>query len=401
MQNYLDSPPEQLPRRSFVGNLQVRISESSPLIQVILGPRQVGKTTGVMQLMATEERPFHYASADDTLAASRNWILEQWQQALLKGPQTVLVIDEIQKIHNWAETIKGLWDQRSRQKKLHAMILLGSSSLTLQKGLTESLTGRFEVIKVPHWGFAESASVFGYDLNRYLTYGGYPGAHRFEDDYNRWFSYLKQSVVETVIGQDILTQTTVAKPALFRQVFEILCGHPAQIVSYQKLVGQLQDKGSIESVKHYIELYQAAFLFETLEKYAKNSSRRKASSPKIVPMCPALFTLSEGPSALDDPDKMGFLFEAAVGMELSKLSQGSLFYWRESDKNEVDFILTMNGNTYAIEVKSGRRKSKDGLNVFLNLNPEAIPIIITPDNFPNFASNPGDFLRKLFREKRV
>ncbi len=377
--------------RDFVDTLAQRMQEPAPRIQVVLGPRQVGKTTGIQHMLKRLSGPFFYTSADDTLTASKRWIQSQWQTALEKGPGTVLVIDEIQKIHNWAETVKKLWDQQKDKEKLKC-ILLGSSSLSLQKGLTESLTGRFELLPVFHWSALESEQAFGYDLDTYMRFGGYPGAHDYIHDYPRWFSYLKTSVVDTVVGQDILTQQTVAKPALFRQAFEILCGYPAQEVSYTTLLGQLHDRGNTDLVKHYLELYEGAFLFRGLQKYSGKTVKIKTSSPKILPLCPALYTLAAGPRALEDPEKRGHVFEAVVGTDLLRIPGAKLYYWRDAQA-EVDFVVVHEDQLFAIEVKSGRKKSSKGLALFQERYPTSKTCLISPDNYPAFSRDPISFLK--------
>jgi hypothetical protein len=379
--------------REFVQVLLGRLQEPEPRIQVVLGPRQVGKTTGVQQMLSRLPGSHHYVSADDTLTVSNQWIQEQWQTAREKGPRTVLVIDEIQKIRNWAEAIKRLWDAQKSVAGIKC-VLLGSSSLSLQKGLTESLAGRFELLPVWHWSYLESQEAFGYTLETYLRYGGYPGAHLYLDDFNRWFSYIKSSIIDPVIGQDILSQQSISKPALFRQAFEILCGYPAQEVSYTKLLGQLHDRGNTDLVKHYLELYEGAFLFTSLFKYAAKTIRVKASSPKIIPRAPALYTLASGRHALDDSEKKGHVFEAAVGSDLLRIPGAQLYYWRDGNM-EVDFVLVYQGNLYAIEVKSGRRKSTGHLLIFQKRHPKAKACVITMDNYVDFVRSPIDFLSRV------
>ncbi|MGB5216874.1 MAG: ATP-binding protein [Smithella sp.] len=376
--------------RSFVTQLEQRISTGQPLIQVLVGPRQVGKTTGVKQLLSRYSESAHYANADDVLNADRTWLMEQWQKALLLGKKTLLVIDEIQKVPNWSETVKALWD---KSPKALRVILLGSSSLQLQTGLTESLAGRFELIRTYQWNYDELKAAFKYDLNRYLIYGGYPGAVTYENDFDRWYSYLKDSIIEAVVGKDILLNRKVGNPALFRQAFEILSSYPAQEISYTKLLGQLQDKGNTDLVKYYIELYSGAFLIHPLGKYSAKSYLTRRSSPKMLISCPALFTMHEGPQVLGDHEKRGRIFENAVGIRLLQLP-GNLHYWREKQK-EVDFIYTYQGQLYAIEVKSGRRKLSSGLNAFLERHPKAHPVIVTMDNFAVFSENPRIFLNTV------
>ncbi len=384
----------KLYERSFVTQLEQRFSVGQPLIQVLVGPRQVGKTTGIQQLLARYPNATHYANADDILTTDRTWLLEQWQKASLSGKKTLLVIDEIQKVANWSETIKSLWD---RAPKTLRVILLGSSSLQLQKGLSESLAGRFELIKTYQWTYEEMKRAFKYNLERYLTYGGYPGAVTFEDDYDRWYAYLKDSIIEAVVGKDILHNHKVGNPALFRQAFEILCHYPAQEISYTKLLGQLQDKGNTDLVKYYIELYSGAFLIHSLEKYSTKSHLTRGSSPKILISCPALYAMNEGPHVLNDPEKRGRIFEAAVGAQLLQ-QPGKLYYWREKQE-EVDFVYTYQGQLYAVEVKSGRRKLSRGLNVFTKKYPKAYPVIITPDNYAAFSENPRNFLNAMINQK--
>lgn len=377
-------------QRPFVAQLEKRLNGESPLIQVLVGPRQVGKTTGIRQLLARTSGNYHYANADDLLVTDRSWLLEQWQKALLLGDGTLLVIDEVQKIPNWSEALKSLWDMNSRRLRV---IVLGSSSLQIQTGLTESLAGRFELTRIYHWTFAELKAAFGYDLERYLKFGGYPGSVAFEEDTDRWYAYLKDSIVEAVIGKDILLNRKVANPALFRQAFEILCRYPAQEISYTKLLGQLQDKGNTDLIKYYLELYAGAFLIYSLGKYSAKGWLTRTSSPKILAACPALYRMTVGNLALADPEQRGRVFELAVGAELLQLP-GELFYWREKNA-EVDFVYQYQGTLYAIEVKSGRKKPAKGLEAFLKHFPDARPIILTPDNFPLLSENPGKFLASL------
>ena len=376
--------------RAFVAQLEKRLCGAPPLIQVLVGPRQVGKTTGVRQLLARISGGYHYANADDLLVTNRSWLLEQWQKALLLGDGTLLVVDEVQKIANWSEAIKSLWDAHPRRLRV---VLLGSSSLQIQSGLTESLAGRFELTRIFHWTFSELKAAFGYDLDRYLLYGGYPGSVEFEADDDRWYAYLKDAIVEAVIGKDILQNRKVANPALFRQAFEILCRYPAQEISYTKLLGQLQDKGNTDLIKYYLALYAGAFLIYSLEKYSAKGWLTRSSSPKILAACPALYTMTVGPRALADPELRGRVFELAVGAELLQLP-GELFYWREKNM-EVDFVYRYQSTLYAIEVKSGRNKSARGLEAFVKQFPQARPVVVTPDNFEKLSEDPKKFLATL------
>ncbi len=375
----------------FKETLQARLGEFQPLIQVILGPRQVGKTTAIEQITnaLSNITPVHYASADAVFHSDWSWIERQWLAAEAAGPGTLLVLDEIQKVENWSEVIKKLWDANRRSKVHLKVVLLGSSSLALQTGLSESLTGRFELIRAYHWNYVECKEAFDYDLDDYLRFGGYPGAAPFRSDEMRWLSYIKSSIVETVLEKDILQLRRVARPALFKQVFELLCSYPAAEISLRKLVGQLQDPGSIETVKHYIELFEGAFLVKTLQKFSTNPLQKKSSSPKILPLCPALCSFARGETSLN-PDLRGRLFELIVGLDLMRLP-GELYYWRV-DHDEVDYVYRQGKSITAIEVKSGRKKSQHGLARFRENFTSARCLVLTPENYLIFAKDPATFV---------
>jgi predicted AAA+ superfamily ATPase len=274
------------------------------------------------------------------------------------------------------------------------LVLLGSSSLDIQRGLDESLAGRFELVPVPHWSFAESHRHFGFDLDEYLAFGGYPEAARFRADPRRWRDYLLNSIIDSVVGKDILRNHTVRKPALFRQCFELLCALPAQEISYNKLLGQLQEGGNVELVKYYIELFEGAFLLRSLPKFTGSIVRQKASSPKILPLCPALSSAVLGNAVDDGGATRGRLFEAAVGAMLLQLP-GTLSYWREKNGLEVDFVCQLGKDLIACEVKSGRKKNTRGLDAFLQAYPKARTLFITPQNFAAFSKAPETFIERV------
>ncbi|MCX6107055.1 MAG: ATP-binding protein [Proteobacteria bacterium] len=358
---------------------------------MVLGPRQVGKTTTVKQIVALLPKTsrIHYAAADAVFRSDWSWIERQWMEAEALGDSAILILDEVQKIDNWSEVVKKLWDASLHSKTRLKVVLLGSSSLALQSGLSESLAGRFELIRAYHWNFPESQRAFGHSLDDYLIYGGYPGANRLRSEESRWLTFIKSSIVETVLDKDIMQLRRVERPSLFRQVFELVCSYPAAEISLRKLVGQLQDTGSVETVKHYLELLEGAYLIRTLQKYSTNPLQKKSSSPKILPLCPALCTFARGETSLT-PDLRGRLFELSVGLDLIRLD-GQLYYWRQ-DQIEVDYVYKHGSKIYAIEVKSGRRKSPHGLVKFRALFSNANCLVITPDNYPDFAKNPAEYL---------
>lgn len=363
---------------NFINNLEKSPATYWGFIQIIIGPRQVGKTTGVLQFLESlNPSSYLYASADGPLSRGTEWLEQQWFSLKTTCPEGLLVIDEIQKVENWSETIKKLWDQQARSSQKLRLILLGSSSLEIQKGLSESLTGRFLLHKVHHWNFTESQAAYNLTFEQFLIFGGYPGSYDFLQDIPRWLSYLKESIVDTVIGRDILQLSRVKSPALFRQCFDLACSYGGQEISYNKLLGQLQDKGNVELVKHYLELFEGAFLLRQLPKYSQKKVLSRASSPKIIPLCPALYSVTEDADL--NAEKRGRAFEIAVGCELIRLP-GQLSYWRENN-NEVDYIYSFGKKLYALEVKSGRKKSSKGLTEFLKKYPNAEGLIVTPENY--------------------
>ncbi len=363
-----------------------RAKEKNPLIQIILGPRQVGKTTAILRFLKKLKKDDYWFAAGDGVY-QETWLSEQWQEA--ESSKKLLVIDEIQKIPNWSEVLKKKWDASRKLKHKLKCIILGSSSLDLQKGLSESLTGRFEIIRAFHWNFSETKKIKKMSFEDYLQYGGYPGSYDFIADRERWRDYMLLSIVETVISKDILLQAKVKSPALFRQCFYALATSPAQVLSYNKILGQLQDKGNIDLVKYYIDLFAGAYLVQILPKFNGSELKKKQSSPKIIPMTPALCTFHR----LDNlpPDYMGRVFEALVGSQLIRAGL-KVSYWSEGDF-EVDFIVELKGKTIAVEVKSGAQKKSSSLQKFLKKYPDSEVKFITKENYPHFEKNPADFLK--------
>jgi uncharacterized protein len=373
----------------FISRLKANLASQENLIQVLLGPRQVGKTTSVLCFLEESFKDkFHYVSVDSVLNASPEWLREQWQHA--HEQKALLVIDEIQKCYNWSETIKALWDADKRRGQRIRCVLLGSSSMQIQKGLSESLTGRFQMIQAFHWNADESRRGYNVDREDYLRYGGYPGSYHFIGS-EEWQKYVTTSIISTVLEKDILQFHHVRNPALFKQAFAVLIGYPAMEVSYTKLLGQLQEKGNVEVVKHYLELYEGAFLIKVLGKFSGSLIRTKSSSPKILPLAPCLYYLG----ILDQytPEERGRAFEAIVGSQLVR-TEAELFYWRQG-KFEVDYVVKRGRKIWAIEVKSGRKKSSKGLEEFIKLYPQARGVFITPENYQDFEHNPMGFLERL------
>jgi predicted AAA+ superfamily ATPase len=346
--------------------LAARLREERRFIQVLAGPRQTGKTTLARQILARLDLPAHYSSADDPALQDAVWIAQQWDVARLNAYQAgaggaLLVLDEIQKIPRWSDAVKRLWDEDTHRGVELRVLLLGSAPLLVQKSLTESLAGRFEILPATHWSFAEMRAAFGWALPQHVIYGAYPGAAPLINVPERWVSYIRDALIETTLGRDILLMTRVDKPALLRRLFHLACAYSGQILSYQKMVGQLQDAGNTTTLAHYLELLDGAGMVAGLPKYAGTAVRQRSSSPKLQVHNTALITAVSARTFDEvqrDRDVWGRLVESAVGAHLvnaSRVHGFGVFYWRERN-HEVDFVVQRGRQLVAIEVKSGRHK---------------------------------------------
>jgi uncharacterized protein len=355
--------------------LKRRLVEPRRFLQTVTGPRQVGKTTLVRQVADASGCPVRYASADEPTLRGGEWIEQQWTAARLAArvagrTGAVLVLDEVQKISQWSEAVKRLWDEDTAAGTLLKVVLLGSAPLLVQRGLTESLAGRFEVLHLPRWSYAEMRDAFAWDVEGYIFYGGYPGAAPLVADPARWARYVIDSLVETTISRDVLLLTRVDKPALLRRLFELGCRYSGQVLSYTKMLGQLQDAGNATTLAHYLELLSGAGMLTGLQKYAGATARQRGSSPKLQVLNTALMTAPSGlalEEARADPALWGRLVESAVGAHLANAAASGaceLYYWRERNQ-EVDFVVRSGKLLTAIEVKSGRaREVPTGMQAF-------------------------------------
>lgn len=372
--------------RVYANTLKGRLLEPRHFIQVVIGPRQVGKTTALHQILPGIGMPNIYATADLPGPPDANWIIQQWQEArsFCSGSNSVaiLVLDEIQKVKDWSTTVKRLWDEDTAASRDIRVVILGSSSLLIQRGLEESLAGRFELVRFPHWSFEECRTCFACDLDRFIFFGGYPGGWAIAEDEARWTQYIRDSLIETAIAKDVLLMNRVDKPALLRQLFVLACEYGSQILSYQKIQGQLTDAGNTTTLAGYQRLLESAFLIRGLQKWAGGALHRRNSSPKWQPLNTALMTALSG-RTFDQwkasPEHWGCLVETAIGANLinsSAFDGIEVYYWRQGNA-EVDYVLAKGGKLIGIEVKSGARKiSPWGLKEFQKDFPGARTVVI-------------------------
>lgn len=361
--------------RQKISELRERISEPRRFIQVLAGARQIGKTTLIKQLVASLDVPYTFVSADAVDEEDTLWIPQQWQAArtemrLRQADDYLLIIDEVQKIRNWSEQVKREWDADTFNDLSMKVILLGSSRLLLKDGLTESLMGRYELIRMTHWDYPEMRDAFGFSLEQYIYFGGYPGAAPYIGQPTRWRNYLRDSIIEPSISRDVLMTKRIYKPALLRQAFDVGCAYSSELLSYNKMLGQLQDAGNSSTLASYMQTLEEANLLGALQRYANDYARRNQSVPKLQVFNNAFLSYYQGrgfEKELRDPQRWGRWVESAVGCYLLNHAAEigyQVYYWRERDK-EVDFILKQdNGICVAIEVKSGRRQDNQGLHTF-------------------------------------
>ncbi len=372
--------------RSQVSVIAHRMGETkNPFMQVLVGPRQTGKSTMLKQALAHIELPYRFASADDTIFKNPEWLQNEWQQArgqaLSANTQVVLVVDEIQKIPHWPDVVKGLYDADRRNDVPVKPILSGSSSLLPHKGLDDSLMGRFELIRSPHWSFAECQEAFGYSLDDFLFYGGYPASSVFVGDEARWRRYMINSVVEPTISQDVLELEPVRKPTLMRDLFFLGATYSSQELSYNKMLGQLQEARNTTTLSHYLTLLGQAHILTGLRKYHPKELERRSSSPRLAVYDTSLMTATLQLSKellMTHPAERGHVVESAVGAYLLARAYEEGFevcWWREGSA-EVDFVLTQGSKVSAVEVKGGHESRQSGMARFLSEYPQAKRIVV-------------------------
>lgn len=357
--------------------IKTRLEENRKFIQVVMGARQIGKSTVVKQVLKNMEIPYQFFSADNVPATNTAWISNCW--AATRGikenngwDSIILVIDEIQKITNWSEVVKKEWDDDTFHDRNIKVLLLGSSRVLLEKGLSDSLAGRFEEIRMSHWSYREMKDCFGVSLDQYIFYGGYPGAASLIGDSDRFGQYIQSSIIDATINKDILMDTPIGKPALLRQTFELGSAYSGNLLSLNKMLGSLQDAGNTSTLARYINLLNESGLLCGLQKYSVDMSRRKASIPKFQVYNNALKMVYNSltfEQAILDRKAWGHIFESAIGAYLVSqafVHRFEVYYWRERN-DEVDFILHKKGALVAIEVKSNAEKCTDGLDKFKQL----------------------------------
>ncbi len=409
-------------QRKPLSDLITRLSESPRVMIFVAGPRQVGKTTLVRQALDTmnpnsyrfvaidQPTPPNFTYDDETMseedAGPRNakWLVQIWENARKAarafGARYTLVLDEIQKLANWSEVVKGLWDaDRAEGLNLH-VVLLGSSPLLMQKGMTESLAGRFEMIRLTHWSFSEMSDAFDFDLDDYLYFGGYPGSAPYIRDELRWRNYVRESLIKPSIEKDILLMNRVDKPALLKQLFNLSCEYSGQLLAFDKMLRQFQDAGNTVTLAHYLDLLNGADLVLGLQKYASQKFRRRASVNKFNVLNTALMSVGSGytkAEAKADRSYWGRQVESAIGAHLyntGRLTDCSLYYWRESSY-EIDFIIENGHKLALVEVKSGRlREHVPGFEKFETSFKRTAPKIIVGEggdvSIAEFLSHPTE-----------
>ena len=378
-------------KRHHFTELKNRLIEKRNKIQVLSGPRQVGKSTLVKQVLKEIDIPYLFVAADD-VPSDNSWINETWNTArsmmkIKKHDTFILVIDEIHKIKNWSESVKKEWDTDTFNDLELRVVILGSSRLLIKDGLTESLTGRYELIRMSHWSYAEMRDAFGLDLEHYIYYGGYPGGAAFVNNERRWRQYMKDSIITPAIEKDILMTKVIYKPQLMKQLFELGCTYSGEEISLTKLLGQLQDAGNVTTLANYLNTLDESRLLCGMQKYANDNARKYNSIPKIMVYNTALLSAlsnSTFEKTFTDSKVWGRWVESAIGSYLLNKADEldyKLYYWRENN-NEVDFVIEQNKQCIAIEVKSGKRTTNSGISLFNNKFHPKHSFVVGSGGFP-------------------
>jgi len=394
-------------RRKHFNILISRIREQRAFIQVVMGPRQVGKSTMVKQVLEAIDIPSVRFTADNVPASNTAWISNCWDSARVKMkiehlPELVLVIDEIQKIKDWSEAVKKEWDNDTFSDVNLKVVLLGSSRVLLDKGLADSLAGRFERIIMSHWNYSEFQEAFGWDIDRFMYYGSYPGAAQLVEDPERWMQYISGAIIDATINKDILVDTLISKPALLRQTFELSCAYSGQELSMTKLLGQMKDAGNTTTLTGYLNILGQAGLVTGLYKWANDNARKRASVPKHQVYNNALkmaYATKSFEEACLDRKYWGRVFESAVGAHIvSHAYEGNykVYYWRDYENREVDYVLENKNQLIAVEVKSNREKTTGGLIEFEKQFHPRMSIVVgdggmSAESF--LSSNPSDLFK--------
>lgn len=393
-------------RQSYYNEIKSSLEDKTNLVQVIVGPRQVGKTTLALQIYENWKGPKLYSSADELITPNTEWIENTWRKVsnekVTHKRNPLLILDEVQKIPKWSSKVKKLFDEDRRHKNNLRVLLLGSAALLMQRGLSESLAGRFELHRNFQWTFKECKDYFKLSLNEFIYFGGYPSALPLRKNEERWSRYIRDSLIETVISKDILLLSPVTKPALLRQAFFLATSYPAQAISYQKMLGTLQDAGNTTTIASYLQLLSKAFLLAPLERWSGAKIRQRGSIPKLITLDNGIINAMSNSSfknTVKDKIFWGRLVENAVGTQLYFIASktgGELFYFQDRDK-EVDYILKIGNRLIAIEVKSGKpAKSPGSLNLFKTRYGKAEVVIISDSKKHNLDSVKNINLKDFF-----
>lgn len=376
--------------RTFSGCLEAlraRLAEPAPgRIQLLTGPRQVGKTTLLLALQEAEGERAVYAAADGPEALLPGFWERLWavvEEVAARKGKASLLLDEAHLLPGWSGRLKAEWDRLRRRKLPVHIVATGSSALHLATGSRESLAGRFERTVLSHWSAASLADAFGLAprvaADLLVREGGYPGAYPLRNDVSRWTAYVRDAILEPAIGRDLLALAAVRRPALLRQVFGVCAASPAQIVSLQKLQGQLQDPGALETIAHYLALLEEGFLVAPLSKFSMRPARQRAAPPKLVVLSNAFLAAADprGAPAPDvDPARYGAWVENACLAYAWSAGQ-RVSYWRE-EPLEVDAVVEGSWGAWAIEVKTGTVTQGDlrGLAELTRRNPSLRPLVL-------------------------
>jgi len=379
--------------RSVFYPLVQRLHSPRCRIQVLFGPRESGKTTLAQQAIQAFAGRATYVSSDGPTAIDAFDLEQKWELARLecrRSGRWLLILDEVQRTAGWSAVARRLRDGDAGEGLDLRVLMIGSSMPLLDAGLKSDLQGLYDMTPTGHWSYAEIQERFGWTLDQYIYFGGYPRTAEMLANEEGWRAFLLEQVIETALARDVLLSAQVAKPSLLRSFFRLACTHSAEVLSFQKMTTQLPGAGNTTTLSGYLELLQGAGLVRGLQKFDDGEERKRGSIPKLQVFNSGLATALSGwtyESARGDGDRWGRLVESAIGAHLANAAVtgeiDDLCYWRERNR-DVAFVIRAGNRIVALDVKAGQRKiSMPGIEVFarafrpyrrLEVGAEGIPV---------------------------
>jgi len=348
-------------------------------ITVLIGPRQVGKTTLIEMLMADEQlqgtQTLYFNLDDDTDTThftSQQQLLKKLDLELGHQPATIF-IDEIQRKENAGKFLKGIYDKATPYK----FVVTGSGSMELKASLSESLAGRKRVFFIAPISFMEffnyrtsykyegkfltyaevETQQLDYYLLEYISFGGYPEvilAHTQKEK-----RAVIQELFSSYLSKDIISLLAVSDRAAFVLMLKLLADRQGQPINFTGLANDINI--SRNTLMKYLYFAEETYVIRSLNPYFNNVGKELTKAPQyyFIDLGFRNFAIGQFTQLIDKDPRLGFSFQAFIYHILYSISQRngwSLHYWRTRDQAEVDFVINRVSEVYPVEVKSRASK---------------------------------------------